>query len=533
MTYVIVVILVVLMAVGVVLWLIKWTATTKDWCVMMYFVAQHQAELDAKLQQVIDELWKMPCGTKSGESSEPAWEQVHVVYRALWHNPAKAPETRVVHWRPGAPKNPTLPGATVTGDLTADLHDFFDWTYATCPARHYAVFFWGHSFGPGGIFEVNQPVIVDAPPAPVLSWQGISLPAMAQGLARIVERRKLAFQPDSRSRLAGPIGAVPPFPLPPPPPPTPTPPGPPPPPPPAPPAMKVEVVLFQDCWMSTLETMYTLEDTVQYVIGSQSLVPIGLDNTGAPVLAATWPYRKLIDSLLTKPQFADDMLDLMHQYFDASPANRYPNPSVPGSLLDLGLDAGQVSATLTAPFQQLVTALEPIGIAGRKQLIALKAVETGRFFHYVGKTLRVGEVALIDVITLCDYLNTTASFTGLPFTTAQIAAIQAAAVSVRTTLLGDATHQPLVRDFFESVDPGTSQFGFKGVSVLFKGDWWPELATLMNAVSKSTYDTLAFAKNARVPPMPPPPAPPPPPLACWTVYAFEHSRSDTTGLTCL
>ena len=234
---------------------------------MMYFVAQNQAELDAKLQQVIDDLWKLPCGSKSGESSEPDWERVHVIYRALWNDPTKAPEARVVHWRPGAPKKKTFPGAAAVGDLTADLHGFFDWVYATCPARKYAVFFWGHSFGPGGIFEVNQPVIIDRPPSPVLSWTGVSIPAVANGLARVVERRRAAFQPEFRSRIAGPISVSPQPPAPPsppsPPPPTPTPPTPTPPPA-APPAMKVEVVLFQDCWMSTLETMYTLEDSVQY-----------------------------------------------------------------------------------------------------------------------------------------------------------------------------------------------------------------------------------------------------------------------------
>ena len=76
------------------------------------------------------------------------------------------------------------------------------------------------------------------------------------------------------------------------------------------------------------------------------------------------------------------------------------------------------------------------------------------------------------------------------------------------------------------MDSAADQVGFKGVSVLYKGDWWPSDATLMYAVSKSTYDTLAFAQNARIPPLPAPP------VACWTVYAFEHSRSDSTGLTC-
>jgi hypothetical protein len=516
MPYVLALMFVVLLTVGLILGLFRWKKTTKDWCVMMYFVAQHQSDLDAKLEQVLSDVGNLPCGSKSGESSEPAWKQAHVVYRALWNDPAKDPEAKVVHWRPFAPKTKTFPGAGPTGDLTADLHGFFDWAYANCPARHYAVFFWGHSFGPGGIFEVNQPIVVDRPPAPVLSWSGLSITSVSQGLARIVERRKLVPPPDYRSRIAGSVAT-------PPPPPTPTPPGPPPPPP-QPPAMKVEVVLFQDCWMSTLETMYTLEDSVRYVVGSQSLVPIGLNASGLPNPVATWPYKKLIDSMLTQPAFADALLQQMQQYFDASPANRYPTPCVPYSLLDLGADAGQVSAVLTGPFQQLVTALQPLGKFGRGQLIESKPAATGRFYRYVSGTLRVGEVALIDVVTLCAYLQTAAAFVGVTFPPGQDALIGAAAGAVRAALLGDGVRPPLVRGVFESVDSAADQIGFKGVSVLYKGDWWPSDATLMYAVSKSTYDTLAFAQKVTVPPLPT--------VACWTVYAFEHSRSNTTGLTC-
>lgn len=540
MEYVLVPILVVLVAAGVIVWFLKWTADTKEWCVMMYFVAQHHADLDAKLQQVLDELDNLPCNSKSGEESQPGWDNVHVVYRALWSDSTKAPEAGVIHWRPLTPKAMAFGSAAVVGDLTDDLHGFFDWAYDNFPARRYAVFFWGHSFGPGGIFEQNQPVIIDPPPSPVVSWQGINLPAIAQGFARIVDRRKGTFQPEFRSRIAGPVGTSPQPLTPPPPPPTPSPtPTPPTPPalPPVPPAMKVEVVLFQDCWMSTLETMYTLEDSVQYVIGSQSLVPIGVDSTGAPEPTAIWPYRKLIDSLLTQPQFADAMLQQMQQYFDASTATRFPSPCVPFSLLDLGIDTGQVRSVLTAPFRQLVTALEPLGRIGRKQLIMSRGSTAGRFARYDAvdtNILRVGEESLIDVITLCDYLhNDPTAFAGVTFTTGQDMAIRAAALAVRTALLGDGTIPPLVRGVFESVETSpTDNVGFKGVSVLYKGESWPTEFTLMLGVSRSTYDTLAFAQNAKVPPPPPPPAPPPPPLACWTVYAFEHSAPDTAVLTC-
>ena len=43
------------------------------------------------------------------------------------------------------------------------------------------------------------------------------------------------------------------------------------------PIPKVDVVLFQDCWMSTLETAFELQDDVRYIVSSQSLVPAGFD----------------------------------------------------------------------------------------------------------------------------------------------------------------------------------------------------------------------------------------------------------------
>ena len=146
-----------------------------------------------------------------------------------------------------------------------------------------------------------------------------------------------------------------------------------------------------------------------------------------------------------QPQFADAMLQQMQQDYDGSPTNRYPTPCVPYSLFDLGIDASQVSARLTAPFQQLVTALQPLGKLGRKQLIESKPTQSGRFYRYVSGTLRVGEVALIDVVTLCDYLQTAAAFAGVIFPAGQDVAIKAAAAAVRTALLGNGRTPPLVK----------------------------------------------------------------------------------------
>ena len=66
---------------------------------------------------------------------------------------------------------------------------------------------------------------------------------------------------------------------------------------------KVDVVLFQDCWMSTLETAYELQDVVRYVVGSQSLVPIEM----------IWNYGKLFTDLANQ-DFAGLVRDIGKQY---------------------------------------------------------------------------------------------------------------------------------------------------------------------------------------------------------------------------
>ena len=50
---------------------------------------------------------------------------------------------------------------------------------------------------------------------------------------------------------------------------------------------KLDILAFQNCAMNSVETAYELKDHVEYMIGSQG-----------PVLAAGWPYEKIIGSLV-------------------------------------------------------------------------------------------------------------------------------------------------------------------------------------------------------------------------------------------
>src|SRR5262249_10328904 len=102
---------------------------------------------------------------------------------------------------------------------------------------------------------------------------------------------------------------------------------------------KVDVVLFQDCWMATLETAFELQDDVRYIVSSQSLVPAGFTPNARP--GAVWPYEMLIAIFLNQENFAAPMMDELEAFFEgggrpqgAPPDyNRYPATKVLFSLI--------------------------------------------------------------------------------------------------------------------------------------------------------------------------------------------------------
>jgi hypothetical protein len=95
------------------------------------------------------------------------------------------------------------------------LRDFLRWAQTECPAQRYAIFFWGHSFGPMGLFFDNRPGSSAARLG--LSPFGVALEELKQ---------------------------------------------------------PADVVLFKDCLMNTFEMAYQIQDVAKYAVGSQALVPI-------------------------------------------------------------------------------------------------------------------------------------------------------------------------------------------------------------------------------------------------------------------
>lgn len=500
-------------------WLVVWKRTRKSWCVMFYMVSRlprttvpvnwpdpvtglpQGAPLDAKLRDVLLALDGLPCASLMSVINDMAWDDVHVVYRAVWDDIRTPPVAKVVSWRPGAPATDYFANENYDPfsiDLTGDLQYFFDWTFENCPADHYAVFFWGHSFGPGGLFEVGEKPVLPLPaaapppgggapppppppaspaplpqiaavPQPQLTFTSLGLDDLQTALLTLVARRELD-RPDLVA--AGQ-------------------------------SLRTEVVFFQDCWMSTLETAYELQDSARYVIGSQSLVPIGYDSNHNP--GAIWPYPELIAALIGQQNYPDSLLQVLQTFFDGTtlPAgsdpefNRRPNPTVPFALLDLGPKAGDVSAALTPSLLQLVAALDvpSIGRAQRHALLARKvAGQLTAFSGALPPELQAGDIALIDVPILCGYLQNSAAWPPAVvalLSAAEVAAITAAAAALQAAL--NAT--PIVKNRFESAALANLKLGFSGISVFYSGGVVASASDpyLVQHVSFNYYKSLKFA----------------------------------------
>src|SRR5262245_48406542 len=97
------------------------------------------------------------------------------------------------------------------------LKAFLRWAIDACPAKRYAIFFWGHSSGPLGLFFDNKP---------------------GETTANFVNLRAIEKVVSSALR------------------------------------QPADIVLFKDCCMSTFETAYQMQGVARFAIGSPSLIPI-------------------------------------------------------------------------------------------------------------------------------------------------------------------------------------------------------------------------------------------------------------------
>jgi len=147
----------------------------------------------------------------------------------------------------------------------------------------------------------------------------------------------------------------------------------------------IEVMLFRDCWTANLELAYQFDGLVNYVIASQGLVPI----------PGAWPFRKLFQTLKqtdpAQPQQIAQLLGPLDEHYQLA-RNRGVPPLDEVRFTALNLVHSR--ATLTPALSRFVSALE--GLTGTDRSASRAVME-----HAKG-----GDVALVDVMTMCEELAT-------------------------------------------------------------------------------------------------------------------------------
>jgi hypothetical protein len=154
---------------------------------------------------------------------------------------------------------------------------------------------------------------------------------------------------------------------------------------------RAAIVLFRDCYMNTIETAYELRGSVQYVIASQSEMPI----------AGIWPWAGMLTALMPGApplSIARAIAMQLGQFMDER-KHREPFAEVPVSLVDTA-----ASAKVTAPLRALGTALDDARADAARRKRCAAAVDAARIGHPNTPTAP-GDPALVDVPTLCEGLQ--------------------------------------------------------------------------------------------------------------------------------
>jgi hypothetical protein len=214
------------------------------------------------------------------------------------------------------------------------------------PAERRVVIFWGHSFGPAGMFETDKDSVIVRPHR--------HRPFEARPITRILN------MPDLASALGAAAG---------------------------PDAHKVDLVIFKDCAMSTLETAFELSSIADFQIGSQSLIPVHLKNEVKGVRPpSVWPYEQLFSALAAhsraqsvKPA-ATQMLHTLGDFYKVK-NHLGQNDDVPVTLVDL-----QKLTDVRVRVNAFVHALKELNVLERSTKISAAAA---------------GDPALVDVERVC------------------------------------------------------------------------------------------------------------------------------------
>jgi hypothetical protein len=413
----------------------------KKWCVALYFVGVEEAGLnypdtflDPKMREAIENV----------KVSSIPFSDLHVAYRFIGKD---GPVAEALSWLPWnfasmGKKEYEFKGCeqalNAQFNTGNDMRCFFKWVYRWCPADHYAIILCGHSFGPAGLFEKYGTIQV---PESGLVFLREALEAFAEA------RHKGNTQASPLNTASAvpqfdpgesPIEALMDY-----------------------AGSKVELVMFQNCWMATLETAYELRGVASFAVASQSLVPIG-----SKFLDFVWPYQDLFAALFT-PNFGTSVMCALKEFYKDHWGQVAGLSCVPFALLDL-----KKMGAVTKPVKDLLKAIDnaynpTTGLSARADLFDLARIGPR------APSEQAGDEALVDILKLCEKLKTDPS-------------VASAAASL------DSAITPVVADTFEVGPNGTASL-FGGVSAFYRPPKGKSI--IARAIGRSNYESLQFSKR--------------------------------------
>jgi hypothetical protein len=363
------------------------TSARKPWAVLAYTVADDKSDstdLDAAAKIELKALCDAADFDRVNIAAQIDFKRARGVHRGVITEQPRAfeeisPEQHPL-WRSivGGLKQSKLRALLEKSDLNsarADvLQDFLRFGQGDCPADRYVVFFYGHAYGPMGLFY-------DA--------------AARQRDANTLRLNDLAA---SIETVAG----------------------------------KAAVVVFRDCFMNTLETAYQLRNAAEFMVASQSVVPV----------AGVWPWLGFMTALMPGAASGDvgEALVVQLAHFLEEPAHRHPFAVVPYALIDLG-----AAEAIVEPLKALADALEAARDDPKRSAACASALERARV-GYPDDVSNPGDPALLDVPTLCDNL----------------AALEGDLAAAPARELGDAVRNRLVRW------PPPREGAYQGISLYYQ-----------------------------------------------------------------
>ena len=154
---------------------------------------------------------------------------------------------------------------------------------------------------------------------------------------------------------------------------------------------RAEVVIFRDCFMSALETAVQLRGSADFMLASQSVVPI----------AGVWPWVDFLATLgadAASDAVADGLARSLGAFLD-DPVNRGPFADAPFSLIDIA-----ATDAVIAPLEALVAALKVAREDPARAARCAAVFESARI-GFPNDHANPGDPALIDVLTMASGLR--------------------------------------------------------------------------------------------------------------------------------